>query len=90
MRMAFHHNAVQINQNTEYVRYYNIMCGVRVWSDTSWQGPFYPTSIENSGWLKYYSNIFDCVEIDSSLYIIPTPFMVKNSIKITPIVPMSL
>ena len=48
------------------------------WSYTSWQGPFYPPTIDNSGWLKYYSHVFDYVEIDSSFYRIPSPFMVKN------------
>jgi uncharacterized protein YecE (DUF72 family) len=48
------------------------------WSYLSWQGPFYPPTIDNSGWLKYYSHVFDYVEIDSSFYRIPSPFMVKN------------
>jgi uncharacterized protein YecE (DUF72 family) len=52
--------------------------GCSGWSYTSWQGPFYPPTIDNSGWLKYYSHIFDYVEIDSSFYRIPSPFMVKN------------
>jgi uncharacterized protein YecE (DUF72 family) len=52
--------------------------GCSGWSYSSWQGPFYPTTINNSGWLKYYSYIFDYVEIDSSFYRIPSPFMVKN------------
>src|SRR6266568_1588976 len=52
--------------------------GCSGWSYTSWQGPFYPRTIDNSGWLKYYSHVFDYVEIDSSFYRIPTIFMVKN------------
>jgi uncharacterized protein YecE (DUF72 family) len=52
--------------------------GCSGWSYTSWQGPFYPPTIDNSGWLKYYSHVFDYVEIDSSFYRIPSPFMVKN------------
>ena len=52
--------------------------GCSGWSYTSWQGPFYPPTIDNSDWLKYYSNVFDYVEIDSSFYRIPTIFMVKN------------
>ena len=47
--------------------------GCSGWSDTSWQGPFYPSNIENSGWLNYYSHVFDYVEIDSSFYRIPAP-----------------
>jgi uncharacterized protein YecE (DUF72 family) len=47
-------------------------------------GPFYPKGIENSKWLKYYSRVFDYVEIDSSFYRIPNEFMVKNWYNRTP------
>src|SRR6266699_3727787 len=36
--------------------------GCSGWSYTSWQGPFYPRTIDNSGWLKYYSHIFEGLE----------------------------
>src|SRR5918996_4170180 len=39
---------------------------------------FYPIDIENSKWLKYYSKIFNYVEIDSSFYRIPNELIVKN------------
>ena len=58
--------------------------GCSGWSYTSWQGPFYPKDIENSKWLRYYSKIFDYVEIDSTFYRIPNEFMVKNWYKRTP------
>ena len=58
--------------------------GCSGWSYTSWQGPFYPPTIDNSGWLRYYSHVFDYVEIDSSFYRIPTIFMVKNWYKRSP------
>jgi uncharacterized protein YecE (DUF72 family) len=41
-------------------------------------------NIENSQWLSYYSQVFDYVEIDSTFYRMPTPFMVKNWYKRTP------
>ena len=63
------------------MRYY---IGCSGWSYSSWQGPFYPKSIENSRWLKYYSNVFDYVEIDSSFYRIPNEYMVKNWYNRTP------
>jgi uncharacterized protein DUF72 len=37
----------------------------------------------NSGWLKYYSHVFDSAETDS-FYRIPTSMMVKNWAKKTP------
>ena len=58
--------------------------GCSGWSYSSWQGPFYPSTIENSRWLNYYSHVFDYVEIDSTFYRIPNVFMVKNWYKKTP------
>ncbi|MFY9798121.1 MAG: DUF72 domain-containing protein, partial [Candidatus Nitrosopolaris sp.] len=40
--------------------------------------------MDNSDWLKYYSNVFVYVEIDSSFYRIPTMSMVKNWYKRSP------
>ena len=58
--------------------------GCSGWSYSSWKGPFYPTNLENSDWLRFYSQIFDYVEIDSSFYSIPDRFMVENWSKKTP------
>jgi uncharacterized protein YecE (DUF72 family) len=52
--------------------------GCSGWSYSAWKGPFYPPNLESSRWLKYYSQVFDYVEIDSSFYRIPNQFMVKN------------
>jgi Protein of unknown function DUF72 len=61
---------------------YHIGCSG--WSYSAWQGPFYPSNLENSRWLNYYSRVFDFVEIDSSFYRTPKAFMVKNWCKKTP------
>ncbi|MGH9924304.1 MAG: DUF72 domain-containing protein [Nitrososphaeraceae archaeon] len=58
--------------------------GCSGWSYSSWQGHFYPKGIENSKWLKYYSKVFNYVEIDSTFYRIPNEFMVKNWYQRTP------
>lgn len=58
--------------------------GCSGWSYSSWQGPFYPSSLENKYWLPYYSNVFNYVEVDSTFYRIPDEFMVKNWDKRTP------
>jgi uncharacterized protein YecE (DUF72 family) len=58
--------------------------GCSGWSHTSWKGHFYPSNLENSDWLRFYSQVFDYVEIDSSFYRIPNQFMVKNWVKRTP------
>jgi uncharacterized protein YecE (DUF72 family) len=58
--------------------------GCSGWSYSAWKGPFYPPNLESSEWLRYYSQIFDYVEVDSSFYRIPNQFMVKNWFKKTP------
>ena len=58
--------------------------GCSGWSYTAWKGPFYPPNLESSEWLRYYSQKFDYVEIDSSFYKIPSQFMVKNWDRKTP------
>jgi uncharacterized protein YecE (DUF72 family) len=58
--------------------------GCSGWSYSSWKGPFYPPNLENSDWLRFYSQIFDYVEIDSSFYSIPDQFIVRNWFKKTP------
>ena len=52
--------------------------GCSGWSHETWKDKFYPSSLETSDWLNYYSKIFEFVEIDSSFYVIPDTFMVKN------------
>jgi uncharacterized protein YecE (DUF72 family) len=58
--------------------------GCSGWSYSEWQGPFYPPHIDNSDWLRYYSEVFDFVEVDSSFYKMPNPFTVKNWYNKTP------
>lgn len=58
--------------------------GCSGWSYSSWQDPFYPTSIENKWWLPYYSQVFNYVEIDSTFYRIPSKLMVRNWKRRTP------
>jgi uncharacterized protein YecE (DUF72 family) len=58
--------------------------GCSGWSYSAWIGPFYSSKLENSDWLRYYSQVFDYVEIDSSFYRMPSKFMVRNWVKKTP------
>ena len=58
--------------------------GCSGWSYTSWQGPFYPPSLENRAWLPFYSQVLNYVEIDSTFYNIPSEFIVKNWERRTP------
>jgi uncharacterized protein YecE (DUF72 family) len=58
--------------------------GCSGWSYSAWRGPFYPSDIDDSSWLRYYSSVFDYVEIDSSFYKTPNVFTVKNWFNKTP------
>ncbi|HJR85715.1 MAG TPA: DUF72 domain-containing protein [Nitrososphaeraceae archaeon] len=62
----------------------DLYIGCSGWSYSSWEGPFYPSNIDNKLMLTYYSKIFDYVEIDSTFYNIPSQSMVKNWNKRTP------
>ncbi len=61
---------------------YHIGCSG--WSYADWVGPFYPSGTKPADYLKRYSRVFDCVEIDSSFYRIPNQFMINQWKKNTP------
>jgi uncharacterized protein YecE (DUF72 family) len=58
--------------------------GCSGWSYTAWEGHFYPKGLESKDYLKYYSSVFDYVEIDSSFYRTPNTFMTTRWLKNTP------
>jgi uncharacterized protein YecE (DUF72 family) len=49
-------------------RYY---VGTQGWNYDFWNGVFYPEGTRASDRLKLYSQVFDCVEIDSTFYAMP-------------------
>jgi uncharacterized protein YecE (DUF72 family) len=58
--------------------------GCSGWSYDGWLGHFYPANSDHRDFLKYYSQVFDFVEIDSSFYRTPNLFMTKRWANITP------
>jgi uncharacterized protein YecE (DUF72 family) len=58
--------------------------GCSGWSYDTWVGHFYPANLDHRDFLKYYSQVFDFVEIDSSFYRPPNLFMTKKWARITP------
>jgi len=52
--------------------------GCSGWSYKDWLGPFYPRDLAAKDYLKFYSKVFNCVEVDSSFYRIPNAFMVNQ------------
>ncbi len=58
--------------------------GCSGWGYDDWLGGFYPPATPKSEYLKLYSSVFDCVEVDSSFYRNPGPAMTKGWYKSTP------
>jgi len=58
--------------------------GCSGWSYDAWLGHFYPSNLDRKDFLKYYSQVFDFVEIDSSFYNVPNLFMTKRWASVTP------
>jgi len=58
--------------------------GCTGWSYEGWSGTFYPSRLQSSEWLKYYSKIFDFTEINSTYYQIPNQSMTRKWFSDTP------
>ena len=56
----------------------NIKIGCTGWSYQGWSGTFYPRNLKSSEWLKYYSQIFEITEINSTYYKIPDRAITKK------------
>ena len=56
----------------------NFKIGCTGWSYQGWSGTFYPKNLKSSEWLKYYSQIFEITEINSTFYRIPSQEIVKR------------
>jgi len=62
----------------------SLRIGCSGWSYADWVGPFYPKETEPNQYLSLYSQIFDCVEIDSTFYRAPSPAMIQQWYSSTP------
>ncbi len=61
---------------------YHIGCsGYFYWG---WKGKFYPEDLKPNQWFKYYSSIFDTVEINSTFYHFPKSSTIKKWYKDSP------
>ncbi len=61
-----------------------IRIGCSGWSYRDWSGIFYPETLSPRDYLNFYSRNFNCVEIDSSFYRTPSPFIVDQWRRSTP------
>src|SRR5438552_16484770 len=57
--------------------------GCSGWGYDDWLGGFYPPDTPKSDYLRLYSSVFDCVEVDSSFYRDRGPAMTKGWYKST-------
>ena len=62
----------------------SLRTGCSGWSYADWLGTFYPKDAVPQDYLRLYSRIFDCVEIDSTFYRAPSPAMVQQWYSNTP------
>jgi len=56
----------------------NIKIGCTGWSYQGLSGTFYPKNLKSSEWLKYYSQLFEITEINSTFYRIPAQEIVRR------------
>lgn len=54
----------------------DLRIGCSGWSYHDWVGKFYPKELQAGEYLSHYAGVFNCVEIDSSYYRIPSPYQV--------------
>ena len=52
--------------------------GTSGWQHAHWKGVFYPHELKSQDWLAYYAQHFDCVEVGSSFYEMPSTDAVRN------------
>ncbi len=58
--------------------------GCSGWAYDDWVGPFYPGGTPPGEFLARYARVFRTVEVDSSFYRAPTPFLVRRWSSVTP------
>lgn len=58
--------------------------GCSSWTSPAWSGRFYPEGIADGDRLAFYARYFDCVEVDSTYYRSPAPFLVQRWARVTP------
>lgn len=49
-----------------------VRVGTSGWVYRSWRGPFYPQTLPERDWFKYYATQFDTAEINATFYRLPS------------------
>jgi uncharacterized protein YecE (DUF72 family) len=55
-----------------------IRVGTQGWNYDAWVGPFYPIGTRAADYLSLYAQAFDCVEVDSTFYAIPSAQTIRG------------
>ncbi|HEV2316703.1 MAG TPA: DUF72 domain-containing protein [Thermoplasmata archaeon] len=58
--------------------------GCSSWTSPAWSGRFYPPGLADGDRLAFYARYFDAVEVDSSYYGAPNPYVVRGWARKTP------
>lgn len=61
-----------------------ISVGTSGYGYDDWRGPFYPAKLPKKDYLSHYIRHFNCLELNSSYYAIPSPSLVRNLADHTP------
>ena len=62
----------------------NLHLGTSGWSYPGWRGRFYPPSLASRGWLPFYAETFNTVEINMTFYRLPKPEDLRRWADLTP------
>jgi uncharacterized protein YecE (DUF72 family) len=62
----------------------DIRLGTQGWSYPDWVGTFYPPDSKPADYLRFYSQVFDIVELDTTFYSTPRPALVQSWADNTP------
>lgn len=60
---------------------HRILIGTSGYSYDDWNGSFYPAGLDRKEQLKFYSNIFNTVEINFTYYMLPYPRIFKSMVE---------
>ena len=60
---------------------FKIRVGTSGYSFKDWVGPIYPERLPQKEWLSYYAREFDTVEINSTYYRVPSPYMMAALVR---------
>ncbi|MEM2446385.1 MAG: DUF72 domain-containing protein [Candidatus Bathyarchaeia archaeon] len=61
-----------------------IRVGTSGYSFPDWVGTVYPRDLPQKSWLSYYARWFNAVEINSTYYRIPSPYMMAALVRKVP------